>query len=50
MLLLDKSLNFLVICVCIHNTCTYTGILTVVEGDPFEYLKKRLRSKGKNPR
>lgn len=31
------------VCVCTRNTGTYTGTLTVEEGNPFEYLKKGLR-------
>lgn len=33
-----------------HNTHIYTGILTVDKSNLFEYLKKRLRSKGKKPK
>lgn len=44
--LLDKSLNFLMY-MFVRITHTHTGMLTVEKGNPFEYLKKGLRSKGK---
>lgn len=29
-----------VLCVCVHNTCTYTDVLFTIEvGSPFKYLK-----------
>lgn len=29
-----------VMCGCVHNTCTYTGVFTIEVGSPFEYLKR----------
>ena len=29
-----------VMCVCVHNTCTYTGVFTIEVGSPFESLKR----------